>query len=114
MIKEIQVQLLPSEANQEGSLRQAISQYLSLKKTCSFEFEILKKSSPEVFETLLQRFRPKNLNKPEKEIFKDIAHNIRNSDSNIRAIKKEKEAKLEIKKSRSIRFYKNSLFPMTM
>lgn len=44
MIKEIQVQLLPSEANQEGSLRQAISQYLSLKKTSSFDYEILKKS----------------------------------------------------------------------
>ncbi len=85
------------------------SKFLSTKS-----IEILKKSSPEVFETLLQRFRPKNLGKPEKEIFKDIAHNIRNSDSNIRAIKKEKEAKLEIKKSRSIRFYKNSLFPMTM
>ncbi|HOZ51228.1 MAG TPA: FAD-binding protein [Chitinophagaceae bacterium] len=44
MIKEIQVQLLPSEANQEGSLRHAISQYLSLKKTSGFEYEILKKS----------------------------------------------------------------------
>ncbi len=44
MIKEIQVPLLPSEANDPALLKQAIMQYLSLKKITPFEFEILKKS----------------------------------------------------------------------
>lgn len=44
MIKEIQFQLLPSEAASEESLRLAIRQNLSLKKTSSMEYEIIRKS----------------------------------------------------------------------
>lgn len=44
MNKEIQFQLLPSEAVNEESVRLAIRQHLSLKKTVSMEYEILRKS----------------------------------------------------------------------
>lgn len=44
MIKEIQVQLLPSEANDMANLKMAIQQYLSIKRSARLEYEILKKS----------------------------------------------------------------------
>ena len=44
MIKEIQVQLLPSEANDMVNLKMAIQQYLSIKRSARLEYEILKKS----------------------------------------------------------------------
>ncbi len=44
MIKEIQVQLLPSEANDMANLKMAIQNYLSIKRSSRLEYEILKKS----------------------------------------------------------------------
>ncbi len=44
MIKEIQLQLLPSEANEYEDIKKHILQHLSLKKSATLQFEILKKS----------------------------------------------------------------------